>query len=90
MNMMSLKPDPYLQEIVDGSKQFRLMDQSQLDQFRILKQNMSTRLSGDQLKLIARLHSELYDHPYVEPCRCHNKIWVKWLNQINAIYIRSK
>jgi len=39
-----------------------------------------------ELKNIARLHSELFNHRYHEPCRCEPKTWKTWIGEIDRIY----
>jgi len=36
-------------------------------------------------KIIAKLHSTLFDHDYVEPCSCDKEIWGIWIKDINKI-----
>ena len=44
------------------------------------KQNVIER---DGIELICRLHSEIFNHKYYEPCTCRKKEWQEWISEIN-------
>ncbi len=43
-------------------------------------------INSKELKKIALLHSQLFNHRYSEPCRCTPKIWAAWIREIDKIY----
>ncbi len=51
-----------------------------------LSKIQDNRIDDAELKTIARLHSELFNHKYYEPCRCEPKSWKKLIVDINKVY----
>ena len=51
-----------------------------------LEREKQHEINREEIKLIARLHSELYRHKYSEPCTCTASIYKKWIAEINKIY----
>lgn len=60
-------------------QQYKLWEEAK-DKFEM---NM---VKDNELKIIAKLHSELFQHKYFEPCRCDPKTWILWIKQIDEIY----
>lgn len=51
------------------------------------KTNFKTNsINSRELKKIALLHSQLFNHRYSEPCRCSPKVWAAWIGEIDKIY----
>jgi len=50
------------------------------------KQNVIER---DGIELICRLHSEIFNHKYHEPCTCRKKEWEEWISEINNYIIKK-
>ena len=44
------------------------------------KQNVVER---DGIELICRLHAEIFNHKYEEPCSCNGRIYRGWIEDIN-------
>ena len=58
-------------------------DYKQWTQFKSVK---SSTIDTIEQKLIANLHSKLFNHKYYIPCSCSPKIWNTWISDINTIY----
>ena len=50
------------------------------------KKDVKDRLTKEQYKLLCRLHSELFNHKYYEPCNCNPQKLVGWIKDIDKIY----
>lgn len=53
---------------------------------KFLNRKKQNELNKTQIKLVARLHSELYNHKYDEPCTCNGRLYRSWIEDINQIY----
>tara|TARA_R100000231_G_scaffold60578_2_gene49450 strand:+ start:91 stop:291 length:201 start_codon:yes stop_codon:yes gene_type:complete len=51
-----------------------------------LNRKVKNEINRPQIELIARLHSELFNHEYNEPCTCSGKIYSQWIADINKVY----
>ena len=52
-----------------------------------VKKRFETDVIKDpELKIIARLHSQLFNHKYEEPCRCEPKAWKQYILDIERLY----
>ena len=60
------------------------------DQYKLwgktIKKFESNTIHNDQLKVIAQLHSEIFNHKYTEPCRCEPKSWRRYIDDIDKVY----
>ena len=56
---------------------------------KFLNRKNQSELNRQQIKLVARLHSELYYHKYSEPCTCNGKIYRSWIEEINKKYKKT-
>jgi hypothetical protein len=46
----------------------------------------TTRVSRQEIKMIAELHSKYFNHKYKVPCSCSPKDLQKWVDDLNKIY----
>ena len=53
---------------------------------KFLNRKNQSELNRTEIKLVARLYSELYKVKYSEPCTCNGKIYKSWIEQINKKY----
>lgn len=62
------------------------MNENRYKQWTEFRANQSEVLLKADQKLIAHMHSELFNKPLYEPCTCTPKAWQKMIDDINAIY----
>ena len=53
---------------------------------KFLNRKNQSELNRTEIKLVARLYSELYNVKYSEPCTCNGRIYKSWIEQINKKY----
>ena len=53
---------------------------------KYLNRKNQSELNRTEIKLVARLYSELYNVKYSEPCTCNGRIYKSWIEQINKKY----
>jgi|TARA_R110002020_G_scaffold93955_2_gene226521 DNA phosphorothioation-dependent restriction protein DptG len=46
-------------------------------------------IEKDGIKLICRLHSEIFNHKYEEPCTCNGNIYKSWIENINDHILKN-
>ena len=56
------------------------------------QESQNENLTFPEKKLIAKLHSKLFNHKYNIPCSCNPKkaqrIFKNWIEDINKLYIK--
>jgi len=62
----------------------KCLSKSQYDEIKNLPKN-TNKLNLAERKVIARIHADIFQHKYAEPCTCAPKIWFQWLGDLNAI-----
>lgn len=75
-----------LNELFSYGKRPECMTEDQYNIWRSYKEEKTNHLTLTQRKTIASLHSELFKHPYQEPCTCTPKIWMQWIKDIEKVY----
>ena len=50
------------------------------------KEQVSTKLSQEQYKLLCKLHAKYFNHTYYEPCSCRPKELKRWIKDIDRLY----
>lgn len=56
------------------------------DFWKKFRSNTSTRITYDELKRIAQMHSDYYKHTFFIPCSCNKKKIQKFIDDINKVY----
>lgn len=75
-----------LNELFSYGKRPECMSEDQYRAWETFKKEKTNVLTLLERKTIASLHSELFKHPYQEPCTCSPKIWMQWINDIEKVY----
>jgi len=47
---------------------------------------VNRKLLRADYKVMCRLHSELFNHPYKEPCTCNKRVIRLWIQQLNKYF----
>lgn len=63
-----------------------MVDKDKIMWKEFLNRKKQHEINKEEIKLIARLHSELYKHKYNEPCTCNGKIYKQWITEITKFY----
>lgn len=50
------------------------------------KEQVSTKLSKEQYKLLCKLHAKYFNHTYYEPCSCRPKELKRWIADIDRLH----
>jgi hypothetical protein len=68
------------------------MDLEDRDRWENFQQSQNENLTFPEQKLIAKLHSQLFNHSYFIPCSCNPKKaqrkFKNWIEDINKLYIK--
>lgn len=68
-------------------KNAKCMTEEQYNRWSKVISNIGSNIVKDnELKEIASLHAELFDHKYHEPCRCSPREWKHLIKDIDKIY----
>ena len=43
-------------------------------------------VTGEEAKLIAKIHAHLFGHKVTMPCKCSPKKWAQWVKEINGVF----
>ena len=63
------------------------MSQRQLAQWQVFQVMLNNKLTQEQYKFVCKMHANLFDHKYHEPCTCSPKLIKEWITQIKKIYL---
>ena len=62
------------------------MNQEQYKRLKVLLGSLNEReITFDKLEEISKLHSELWRHKYLRPCRCEPATWKLWIVDLTFI-----
>jgi len=67
-------------------ERYRAMVKEDIILWGKFKEDVKDRLTKEQYKLLCRLHAQLFNHKYYEPCNCAPQKLVGWIKDIDKIY----
>ena len=70
----------------DNYSPCRFWEKDRKEWKKFLNRKNQSELNRTEIKLVARLYSELYNVKYSEPCTCNGRIYKSWIEQINKKY----
>jgi len=62
------------------------------DKWTEFRQSQSNQINAEEQKLISKLHSKYFKHPYFLPtckCKATYETFQKWINDLNEFYAKS-
>jgi hypothetical protein len=62
------------------------MTKDDLENWKKFRSSKSSRISKNEVELIAKLYSKYMNKKYVVPCTCNGKRIQGWIDQINKVY----
>lgn len=69
------------------------MDAKDWNSWKEFRESQNETISVYEQKLIAELHSKLFNHKYIMPCTCKpskaRKMFETWIRDINKLYEKS-
>lgn len=62
------------------------MEELDKKDWEIFRSSNASRVSKNEIELIARLHAKYFVHKYKIPCSCSPKTLQNWINDLNKFY----
>ncbi len=48
-----------------------------------VRERITSTMSNQDFKIMAKLHAKYFNHKYSEPCTCNKRILRQWIFQLN-------